>query len=71
VRQDFTTTLEIWCAEFYEEFIGSTFQLSEMASNIRALREQNQLKFLTCLTEKFYSAYSPYALNELNLDLTQ
>jgi hypothetical protein len=30
-----------------------------------------QLKFLACLTEKFYCAYSPYALNELNLALTQ
>jgi hypothetical protein len=28
------------------------------------------LKFLSCLTEKFQSAYSPYALNELNLALT-
>ncbi len=26
-----------------------------------------QLKFLAYLTEKFHSAYSPYALNELNL----
>jgi hypothetical protein len=33
-----------------------------MASYIRALRK---------LTEKFHSAYSPYALNELNLALTQ
>jgi hypothetical protein len=30
-----------------------------------------QLQFLACLTEKFHSAYSPYALNELNLALTQ
>ncbi len=30
-----------------------------------------QLKFLACLTEKFHSAYSPYALNEINLALTQ
>ncbi len=30
-----------------------------------------QLKFLAALAEKFYSAYSPYALNELNLALTQ
>jgi hypothetical protein len=29
-----------------------------------------QLKFLACLSENF-TAYSPYALNELNLALTQ
>jgi hypothetical protein len=29
-----------------------------------------QLKFLACLTEKFHCAYSPYALNELNLTIT-
>ncbi len=29
-----------------------------------------QLKFLACLRGKFHSAYSPYALNELNLALT-
>jgi len=30
-----------------------------------------QLEFLACLTEKFHRAYSPYALNELHLVLTQ
>ncbi len=29
-----------------------------------------QLKFLPCLTEKYHSAHSPYALNELNLAIT-
>jgi hypothetical protein len=42
-----------------------------MASYIRAVREQNAMKFFACLTEKFLCAYSPYALNELNLALTQ
>ncbi len=35
VREDFTTT--------YEEFIGSIFQPSEIASYIRALIEQNAI----------------------------
>ena len=44
-----------------------------MASYIRATREQNAIKLnlLACLTEKVFSAYSPYALNELNIALTQ
>jgi hypothetical protein len=30
-----------------------------------------QLTFLACPTGKYHSAYSPYAINELNLALTQ
>jgi hypothetical protein len=30
-----------------------------------------QLKFFACSTGKNHSAYSPYALNELNLAITQ
>jgi len=30
-----------------------------------------QLKFIACLSEKFHCAFSPNALNELNLALTQ
>ncbi len=42
------------------------------ASHIIALREQNATKiFGLPKTEKFHSAYSPHALNELNLALTQ
>jgi hypothetical protein len=51
--------------------MGSIFQPCQMASYIRALREQNAIKISAYLTEKFHSAYSPYALNELNLALTQ
>jgi hypothetical protein len=40
-----------------------------MASYIKAVREQNEFKFLACLTEKSHCAYSPYALYELNLAL--
>jgi hypothetical protein len=43
----------------YENFIGSIFQPCEMASYIRAVREQNAIKILSLLTEKFHSAYSP------------
>jgi hypothetical protein len=32
---------------------------------------KTQLKFLACSTGKYHSAYSPYALNELNLARTQ
>ncbi len=65
MRQDFSTT--------FEDLIGSIFQPCEMASYIRAvrLREQMQLKVLACLREKFHCSYSPYALNELNIALTQ
>jgi hypothetical protein len=42
-----------------------------MASYIRAVREQNAIKFSACLTKRFHGAYSPYALIELNLALTQ
>jgi hypothetical protein len=30
-----------------------------------------QVTFLACLPEKFHFAYSPYALKELNLVITQ
>jgi hypothetical protein len=63
VRGDFSTT--------YEDFIGSIPQPFEMASYIRAVREQYAIKMFAYLTEKFHSAYSPYALNEVNLALTQ
>jgi hypothetical protein len=65
VRQDFFTT--------YEDFIGSIFQPCEMAPYVGAVREQNAIKnfYPACLTEKFHCAYSPYALNKLNLALTQ
>ncbi len=53
-EQDFSTT--------YEDFIGSIFQPSEMASYIRAVKAQNAIKILACLTEKFQCAYSPNAL---------
>ncbi len=59
VLQDFSTT--------YEDLIGSIFQPWQMASYIRALREQNAIKFSALLTEKFHCACYPYALNELNL----
>jgi hypothetical protein len=62
VRQDFSTT--------FEDFTGSIFQPYEMASYIRAVREQKAIKFFACQTEKFHCAYSPYALNELNLART-
>jgi hypothetical protein len=46
VRQDFSTA--------YEDCIGSIFQPCEMASYIRAVREQNAVKiFCLVLTEKF------------------
>jgi hypothetical protein len=35
------------------------------------LENKMQVTVLACLTEKFHFAYSPYALNELNLALTQ
>jgi hypothetical protein len=40
-----------------------------MASYIRAVREQYAIKIFSL--PKFHYAYSPYALNELNLALTQ
>jgi hypothetical protein len=45
VRQDFPTT--------YEDFIGSVFQPCEMAFYISAVREQNAIKILACLSENF------------------
>jgi hypothetical protein len=42
-----------------------------MASYISALREENATIFSLPNREKFHSAHSPYALNELNLALTQ
>jgi hypothetical protein len=51
--------------------MGSIFQPWETGYYIRAPREQNSIKILACPTGKYHSAYSPYALNELNLALTQ
>jgi hypothetical protein len=52
--------------------MGLIFQPWQMASTISEPSDNKiQLKFLACLTDKFHSAYSPYALNELNLALTQ
>ncbi len=45
--------------------------INKMPSHIRAVREQNEIKILACLTDKFHCAYSPYALSELNLAITQ
>jgi hypothetical protein len=59
VRQDFSTT--------YEDSIGSIFQPWERGYYITAPREQNQIKIFACTAEKYHSAYSPYALNVLNL----
>jgi hypothetical protein len=59
VCQDFSTT--------YEDSIGSIFQPWVTGYYIRATREQNAIKNLACLTGKYHSAYSPYALNKLNL----
>jgi hypothetical protein len=58
VRQNFSTT--------YDDFIGSIFQPCEM----RAVGEQNAITFFACLTEKVYWANSPYALNELNSNMS-
>jgi hypothetical protein len=60
VRQDFSTS--------YADFIGSKLQPCEIASYIK--ENKMQLIFLARLTEKFYCAHSPFALNELNLALT-
>jgi hypothetical protein len=38
---------------------------------IRALREQNAILIFACLKEKFNSAYSPNALNDLKGSLTR
>jgi hypothetical protein len=40
-----------------------------MATYFRAVEEHNAIK--ACVTENFHCAYFPYALNELNLALTQ
>ncbi len=64
MRHDFSTV--------YEDFIESIYQPCGMACFIRALREQNAIKILSCLTKKFNSAYSPnelfgYRCNQLPL----
>jgi hypothetical protein len=57
---------------FGEYAIGSLFQPWETGYYISAPREQNAIKkYFGCPTGKYHSAYSPYALNELNLALTQ
>jgi hypothetical protein len=63
VRQDFSTT--------YEDSIGSIFQPWETGYYMRATRKQNAIKIFAYPTGKYHSAYSPYALNELNLALSQ
>jgi hypothetical protein len=42
-----------------------------MASNIKAVREQNAIKIFCLPNRKISCAYSPYAPNELKLALTQ
>jgi hypothetical protein len=54
----------------YEDSMGSIFQPWETGYYIRAPREQNAI-ILACPRGKYHSAYSPSALNELNLALTQ
>ncbi len=56
---------------YFEDFIGSIFQPRKMASYIRAARAQNAIKIFSLPNRKFHRAYSPNALNELNLALTQ
>jgi hypothetical protein len=63
VRQDFSTSCE--------DSIGSIFQPWETGYYIRAPREQMQIKLFNGPTGKYHSAYSLYALQELNLALTQ
>jgi hypothetical protein len=58
VRQDFSTT--------YEDSIGSIFNHGRR--DIISGREKNAIKFFACPTGKYHSAYSLYALNELNVE---
>jgi hypothetical protein len=61
------------CAKIFQQLmrtpysIGSIFDPYETGYYIRVPREQNLIKIFTCPTGKYHSAYSPYALNELNL----
>jgi hypothetical protein len=50
------------CQLLKRSFIGSIFQPCEMASYIRAVREQNAIKILSLPDEKIHFAYSPYGL---------
>jgi hypothetical protein len=64
VRQDLLT--------IYEDFIWSIFTPCEMTTYIRALREQIAILIFSLPNrKKIYSAYSPNALNEQNLGLSQ
>jgi hypothetical protein len=63
VRQDFSTT--------YEDSIGSIFQHGRRDIISEPQENKMQLKFCARPTGKYHSAYSPYALNGLNLALTQ
>jgi hypothetical protein len=63
MSQDLSTT--------YEDSIGSICQPWETGYYIIDPREQIAIKLFSGPTGKYHSAYSPYALNELNHALTQ
>jgi hypothetical protein len=59
------------CAKIFQQpmrtFLWSIFQHCEMAYYIRALREQNAMRIFCLPDRRCHSAYSPYALSELNI----